>query len=252
MWLGRSGEPAHRGSADHDVHIAGRRRMDAADRGHQCGGSNYQGHQFMPHLVYAQGKLILVWYDQRYDEYGSQGVGTWISDNMADPPYDRCAVRQAEPGLAPAFQPSVQVSKYLWPSCREAIARSSRSSTVPPTLKCSKAGQRPFTAIISKWRRRPNLCPGRTAGNSIPSRRARRSFTPFGRTTAMSGRPRTEIGELHPSGVEPGSVRVQRLRFGQPQCDGHAEPEYLYGYTGPGIAAAAPSNTKTLETWNIL
>lgn len=68
-----------------------------------------RGHQFMPSLAFGAGRLIAVWYDQRNDR--SQNFTQYIRgiEHTID-------IRAAEAlsGPAPSFQPSIQVSRYLY------------------------------------------------------------------------------------------------------------------------------------------
>jgi subtilase family serine protease len=76
------------------------------------------GHQFMPQLTYAAGKLTLLWYDQRWDVI--QEYLPFIEDIYTNVRHTiDVRVAQAEIHSYPEFSPSTQVSKYpflLWPS----------------------------------------------------------------------------------------------------------------------------------------
>ena len=107
-------------------------------------GGNYQGHQFMPSLAFSQGKLALVWYDQRYDEYGLHfGFGSWISDNMPVRHTTDVRCAQADPGRSPVFSASIQVSKYLWalPVGSDLLEQQQYN---PPNFEMFKGGTTPF------------------------------------------------------------------------------------------------------------
>ena len=102
-----------------------------------------RGHQVIPALAFASGKLTVAWYDFRQDDqitvYTSTGKGTYssvqelpqgvtpqFSRYIADPapPYSASVWRQtvdvraaqATPGMPPKFNPSVQVSQYAFGS----------------------------------------------------------------------------------------------------------------------------------------
>ena len=71
-----------------------------------------EGHQFMPALTFASGRLVLAWLDQRDDVSGM--VTEYIDESY---PIRRTVdVRAAvgRPGLVPLFEPSIQVSRYLY------------------------------------------------------------------------------------------------------------------------------------------
>jgi uncharacterized delta-60 repeat protein len=75
------------------------------------------GHQIMPSMTYAGGKLMLVWYDQRRTlakETGPNSITPLIEDSPGNYRHT-LDVRAAEgvPGQPPAFFPSQQVSRYL-------------------------------------------------------------------------------------------------------------------------------------------
>jgi hypothetical protein len=76
------------------------------------------GHEFMPQLTYAAGKLTLLWYDQRWDVI--QEYLPFIEDIYTNVRHTiDVRVAQAEIHSTPEFSPSTQVSKYpflLWPS----------------------------------------------------------------------------------------------------------------------------------------
>jgi hypothetical protein len=79
-----------------------------------CDETSVWGHQFMPALSYAAGKVTLAWYDQRYDIADVSSY--YIADT--DPNLWRHTIdvraTQFDPGLIPDFPLSIQVSKYPW------------------------------------------------------------------------------------------------------------------------------------------
>ncbi len=92
---------------------------------------NAIGHQFMPSITFAAGKVLIAWYDSRNSMRLQRGGNTekWITDYYlgddecpADPQVDHpchwretidVRIAQADPG-ASHFEPSRQVSRYLW------------------------------------------------------------------------------------------------------------------------------------------
>jgi hypothetical protein len=73
------------------------------------------GHQLMPSLAFAGGKLTLAFYDLREDT--SAEFGPWVDENDAIAASRRrhtidIRATQADPGDAPQFAPSVRVSQY--------------------------------------------------------------------------------------------------------------------------------------------
>ena len=104
------------------------------------------GHQFMPSLAFAGGKLMLVYYDLREDV--SQVFRTFVDEASAKFYANRrhtidLRATQADPAPVPQFAPSVRVSEY---------ARGSRPGSRvveqlqynPPNLPLFQLGQVPF------------------------------------------------------------------------------------------------------------
>jgi hypothetical protein len=136
---------------------------------------SFLGHQIMPSLSFAAGKLILVWYDQRHDVSGTEyGYNKWIQDNM---PYRHTMdVWAAEadintfPHLSWSF---TQVSRYLYSVLRDEIGniifdKNNNPIIFPVQFNCVnyplfKGGHNPFdgdyidvasspTFRLDKWR----------------------------------------------------------------------------------------------------
>ena len=103
------------------------------------------GHQFMPSLTFAGGKLLLIYYDLRDDV--SQTLSRFADDTSARPSLHRRTMdiraSMAEPGALPIFAPSVKVSNY-------AIGSRPGSSVIeqmqynPPNLPMFRLGTVPF------------------------------------------------------------------------------------------------------------
>ena len=77
------------------------------------------GHQAMPSLTYAGGKLMLAWYDQRGTLAKTADASGCVTEFIEDEPgayRQTLDVRAAEgrPGWPPVFFPSRQVSRYLF------------------------------------------------------------------------------------------------------------------------------------------
>ena len=114
------------------------------------GQTGIPGHQYMPSLTFAQGKLVLIWYDQRNDEFAPLfGIGPWLGD---DPSINIRPVRhttdvrsaEADPGNPPVFRPSVQVSKYLWTLKSGSDTEIEQAQVNPPNYELFKGGTTPF------------------------------------------------------------------------------------------------------------
>jgi hypothetical protein len=104
------------------------------------------GHQLMPSLTFAGGKLVLVYYDLRRDV--SQVFGPWVSESdalLASGLRHTVDIRatQASPGLRPVFSPSIQISEYLIGS-RPGSPTIEQLQFNPPDLPLFQAGSVPF------------------------------------------------------------------------------------------------------------
>jgi hypothetical protein len=129
-------------------------------------------HQFMPSLAYGAGKLLIAWYDNRYsarvfNEYGIHR--DFANGDHACPPgepstpqdpadriidgADGCQYREtidvrtaaAVPGGSPNFEPSSQVSRYIWVLEKTGDTYIPRQVQFnPPNYKLFSGGTAPF------------------------------------------------------------------------------------------------------------
>jgi hypothetical protein len=80
--------------------------------------SRVAGHQFMPVLTFAAGKLALVWYDQRNTAAQNVQVNAITDDPTSTTVINRQTLdvfaAYADPGPNPVFQTPFQVSRYAW------------------------------------------------------------------------------------------------------------------------------------------
>jgi len=100
-----------------------------------------KGHQFMPSLAYAGGKLICAWYDQREDFTGQ--FTEYIEETH--PKFRHTVdVRAALASLSkkPKFEESIQVSRYLF--ALDADGKVKQVQFNPPNLPMFKTGTQPF------------------------------------------------------------------------------------------------------------
>jgi hypothetical protein len=73
------------------------------------------GHQFMPTMTFAGGRLMLAWYDQRNDfNLEKQSDKKFIEDSSNYRHTIDVRAAEGTPGMPPSFQPSIQVSRYLY------------------------------------------------------------------------------------------------------------------------------------------
>ena len=103
------------------------------------------GHQFMPSLTFAGGKLMLVYYDLRDDI--SQSFAKFADDTSARPSNHRRTMdiraSLGTPGSVPAFAASVRVSDYaMGTPLGESVIRQLQFN--PPNLPMFKNGTVPF------------------------------------------------------------------------------------------------------------
>ena len=102
------------------------------------------GHQLMPSLAFAGGKLMLVYYDLR--ETAAQLFGRFVDDAQStNGKRNTIDIRASlgTPGAAPSFAPSVRVSDYLM-GYRNSTAILEQLQVNPPNLPMFKLGTVPF------------------------------------------------------------------------------------------------------------
>ena len=103
------------------------------------------GHQIMPSLAFAGGKLMLVYYDLREDV--SRTFSPSVMDRTLPPGTLRHTIdlraTQAEPAAVPVFAPSVQVSQYVFGS-RPRSKVFEQLQFNPPNLPLFQLGEVPF------------------------------------------------------------------------------------------------------------
>lgn len=106
---------------------------------------NNPGHQIMPSLAFAGGKLMLVYYDLREDVSGT--FGERISEAQAALNHRRHTIdlraSQADPADTPVFTSSVRVSEYLQGSRRGSKVVEQLQFN-PPNLPLFQLGEVPF------------------------------------------------------------------------------------------------------------
>jgi len=106
----------------------------------------HMGHQFMPYLTFAAGKLTIVWYDQR-NSVGANAYGwdNWIGDGMPIRQTVDIRAAQAGPGMTPVFEESIQVSRYYFILKAEGDAYTAEQAQFnPPNYPLFKGGTVPF------------------------------------------------------------------------------------------------------------
>ena len=102
------------------------------------------GHQVMPTIAFAGGKLLLVYYDVR--ETRADTFGPYVSDQLSSNGRRQTIdIRSAmgTPGESPHFEPSVKVSDYLM-GYRDADGPLEQLQVNPPNLPMFARGSVPF------------------------------------------------------------------------------------------------------------
>ncbi len=110
------------------------------------GGTDLPGHQLMPSISFAAGKLVVVYYDLREDV--SRVFGPFISEKDAVMTVRRrhtidIRAAHATKGDVPVFGPSIRISQYLMGS-RPGSSQVEQLQYNPPDLPLFKLGTVPF------------------------------------------------------------------------------------------------------------
>ncbi len=103
------------------------------------------GHQLMPSLTFAGGRLMLVFYDLR--ETAAQQFGRTVDDaTVVGPRRNTIDIRASlgTPGATPTFAPSVRVSDYLTGFTDTTSTAARQLQFNPPNLPMFKLGTVPF------------------------------------------------------------------------------------------------------------
>jgi hypothetical protein len=125
------------------------------------------GHQLMPSLTFARGKLMLVYYDLR--ETRAQVFSRFITDDPAQPSYQNrrhtIDIRAAmgTPGSSPVFAPSVRVSDYLV-GYRDGASGLEQLQVNPPNLPMFRLGTAPFIGDYIDIAPAPAFVPAASGG----------------------------------------------------------------------------------------
>jgi hypothetical protein len=131
------------------------------------------GHQLMPSLTFAGGKLLLVFYDLR--ETRANVFGPFVDDSLVSANNKRQTIdiRAAlgTPGATPSFAPSVRVSDYLV-GYRSPTTGLESLQVNPPNLPMFKLGTVPFIGDYIDVAPAPAFVPTGSGGwayNTAPS-----------------------------------------------------------------------------------
>ena len=221
-----------------------------------------QGHQLMPTLAFAGGRLMLVFYDLR--ETKANVFGRYASDELMGVDAQGRRVRQTidiraslgTPGATPSFLPSVRVSDYLVGGATP-TAGVKQLQVNPPNLPMFKLGTVPFLGDYidvapvagvraDRGRRLDVQHRGHGHGAGLPHRLDRQPRRASARATATGRTTRRRRS----SGGRPPACSIPRSRF--PHA-GRATPDRATRTSTPrkiggGLLVGAPGNTKPLST----
>ena len=213
------------------------------------------GHQIMPSMTFAGGKLLVVYYDLREDR--TQIYGPHIDDGSTIQALGRrhtidIRTSMGKPGTVPVFEPSVRVSEYLMGYKESAPTVLSQLQANPPNLPNFKLGTVPFMGDYIDVAAAPAFVPigngnwkFNTDAGSTPVFHAvwtdNRDVKPPKPGTTWADY--TPIGIAGPSLFDPFTIRAA--------CTGNAgmrnQNIYTSRITG-GLQVGSPGNTKPLST----
>jgi len=155
-----------------------------------------RGHQLMPSMAFAGGKLMLVFYDLRDSKANTHNrISSDYNTNTGLRQTIDIRSAMATPGDHPAFAPSVKVSDYLMGFNPES-GEVEELQVNPPNLPMFKQGTVPFIGDYIDVTAAPAFIPaknGKWEYNTANTGEIRCS-TRRGPTIAMSGRRRTASG----------------------------------------------------------
>jgi YVTN family beta-propeller protein/parallel beta-helix repeat protein len=223
------------------------------------------GHQIMPSLAFAGGKLVLVYYDLRDDV--SQISSQFIDDQTAAVSGKRHTIdiraSMGTPGARPHFAPSVRVSDYLVGSPLGQPSGTTQLQFNPPNLPMFKQGTVPFIGDYIDLAPAPVFVPnGRggwshnTSANAVPVFHAVWTDNRDVRRPAATIDPVTHVLKVDwrrytPPTYLPGISPLDPTRE-VPACEADATGSrnqniYTARITG-GLLVGSPGNAKPLST----
>ncbi len=215
------------------------------------------GHQLMPSLAFAGGKLMLVYYDLR--ETAAQVFGKYVTDQIStNGKRQTIDIRAslATAGPSPVFAPSVKVSDYLM-GYRNSADGARTAADQPAQPADVQAGHGSVHRRLHRPDRRARVRAGSRWAMGVQHRRRRRPFpfsTPPGPTTATCARRSTAIGRIthhRPSWEGTGQSLFDPSKQVAVCHAGNAGSRNQNIYTariGGGLLVGSPGNAKQLST----
>lgn len=219
--------------------------------------SDKLGHQFMPSLAFAAGKLTVAWYDQREDYCANfVGFGDWIIDNLPFRHTIDVRAAQADTADFPNLKwKTVQVSRYQYTLEPDADRRGKykafQAQWNPPNYPLFAAAKQPFHGDYLD------------VAASVPFVRGSDGLWRF--NTAVADNPIFHVAWTDNRDVRPPSngnwtsyaapwspENAAWASGGRPNCVGGQQPgmrnQNVYtAQLAMGIAAGSPANAKALD-----
>ncbi|MEP7119116.1 MAG: exo-alpha-sialidase, partial [Acidobacteriota bacterium] len=214
------------------------------------------GHQLMPSLVFAGGKLMLVYYDLR--ETAAQVFGRFVSDaDSTNNKRHTIDIRGAlgTPGASPVFAPSVKISDYIY-GYRSRTSALEQLQVNPPNLPMFKQGTVPFIGDYIDLSAAPAFVPGANgqwtyntaAGAEFPVFHAawtdNRDVRPPLDGNWANYTPPTINGQFPATSLFDPTQTVAMCRAGNA---GSRNQNIYTARIGGGLLVGAPGNTKPLS-----
>ncbi len=216
-----------------------------------------EGHQFMPSLAFAAGKLTLAWYDQRTDYCGSEfGFDNWISDSLPFRHTIDVRAAQADTVDFPNLQwKTTQISRYNFTLEEDRDNRGKykafQSQWNPPNYPLFSTGTLPFHGDYLDLAPSPMF---------VRSEDGRWRFNTAASDNALFHVAWTDNRDVRPpfdglwaNYAPPTSTQLtQYITPGRPVCTGGQQPGMRNQnvYTAQlisGIEAGSPTNAKALD-----
>ena len=256
-WAERGFAPLNQDADDGDARVLIATSMNGASWSEPTLVANdaFVGHQVMPTLTFAGGKLMIAYYDFREDISGI--FMQFIDERWAVVKRHTVDVRaaMASPGPSPTFLPSVRVSEYLMGSRPGTGPRPVEQLQFnPPNLKLFKSGSVPFFGDYIDLTPSPAFVPAPGGGwvnNTAPSSAplfhvvwtenrdvippANGDWTMYTPPGGPTNRPSTYDPTQTVAGCTPGHEGMRNQNI------------YTARITG-GLVAGSPGNTKPLST----
>ena len=221
---------------------------------------NTPGHQIMPSLAFAGGKLMLVYYDLRDDV--TQLSTKYIDDLTVAVTRKRHTVdiraSMGTPGARPLFFPSVRVSDYLMGTRQGQVGPAEQLQHNPPNLPMFKQGTVPFLGDYIDLAPAPAFVPiargiwiYNTSARTLPVFHATWTDNRDVRQPGRNAQGQIDWTRYTPPTYLPGISPYDPTRAVpacQPDSTGSRNQNIYTARITGGLLAGSPSNSKPLST----